>query len=203
MALGTDYATLAELKAYANATKDTYDDLLTDALSAASRGIETICHRQFNDAGSATARVYRPLHSTLVEVDDFHTLIGLVVKTSTAGDNVFDTTWTAAEYEPRPLNGIIGGQPGWPYNQLWGDGTRLFPAAKRASVEVTARWGWAAVPLPVKQACLMVATEIYKSKDAPFGVAGNGTFGEIRVRENPLVMRKLSPYVIDPILAVA
>lgn len=201
MALSDPYASLADLKAYMSVTPVTHDVLLNDALSAASRGIESVCHRQFNDAGTPTARVYRPVHSTLVEVDDFHTVTGLVVKTSTGGDGVYDATWAATEFEKRPLNGIVGGQPGWPFSTLWSDGTRLFPTSGFASVEVTARWGWATVPAPVKQACLIVATEIYKTKEAPFGIAGTTDYGTVRVRENPMVMKKLAPYILDPLLA--
>jgi hypothetical protein len=197
--LGDPYATLAELKAYASIQKDTHDDLLADALTAASRGIELVCHRQFNTDAAATARVYRPLHSTLVKVEDFHTTTGLVVKTDSTGDGTFDTTWDAGDFEARPLNGVVSGQPGWPYYDLWSNGTRLFPKEHFASVEVTAGWGWAAVPTPVKQSTLMLAEEIYKQKDSPFGIAGMDNYGVVRVRENPAIMRKLAPYVRFPV----
>lgn len=201
MALGAPYATLNELKVYANATKTTYDALLSDALDAASRGVELVTHRQFNAAGAVSARVYHPTSSGLVEVDDFHTKTGLIVKIDGDDDGTYDTTWAATDYELRPLNGIVGGQPGWPYSQVWAVGTQWFPrCAQRATVEVTANWGWAAVPLPVKQATLMLAEEIYKSKDAAFGVAGMDNYGAVRVRENPAIMRKLASYVLDPIL---
>jgi hypothetical protein len=199
MAIGDSYATLEELKSYASVQKDTHDDLLRDALSAASRGIEQVCHRQFNAAAAATARVYRPLHSTLVKVEDFHTTTGLVVKTDTTSDGTFDTTWDAGDFEPRPLNGVVSGQPGWPYYELWSDGTRLFPIERFASIEVTAAWGWATVPTPVKQACLIVAEELFKLKDAPFGVAGMDSYGTVRVRENPLVLKRLAPYIRYPV----
>lgn len=199
MVLGATYATRAELKLYANIDRDEFDAFLDDALVAASRGIETVCHRQFNDAGSASARVYRPLHSTHVKTDDFHTITGLVLKTDTDSDGVFDMTWAASNFEARPLNGVVGGQPGWPFYDLWSNGDLLFPTGTFASVEVTARWGWAAVPGPVKQACLMLAEEIYKQKDAPFGIAGTDNYGLVRVRENPMVMRKLAPYVRYPV----
>lgn len=200
MALSDPYATLAELKLYSNNAQTTYDDILDDALTAASQAIESVCHRQFNDAGSVSPRVFRPVHSTLVEVDDFSTSTGLIVKTSTNGDGVFDTTWAAGEYEPRPLNGIVSGQPGWPFCNLWSDGTRLFPTTRFASVEVTAQWGWTAVPKPIKQACLMIAHELFKMKDAPFGVAGATDYGTVTVRENKMVMKRLAPYILDPIL---
>ena len=201
MALNAPYATLAELKSYANATKITHDALLADALDAASRGIELVCHRQFNDAGSASARVYFPEDSGLVEVDDFHTVTGLVVKSDDGDDGAYETTWAATDFDLRPLNGIVSGQTGWPYNEIWAVGNRWFPrCARRASIEVTARWGWATVPKPVKQACLIIAEELYKLKDAPFGVAGMDSYGTVRVRENPMAMKKLMPYIHHPIL---
>lgn len=201
MTLGDPYATLAQLKPYARITGTANDNELTDALTAASRAIEQVCNRQFNDTVTASARVYYPDHSCLVRPDDFHTTTGLVVKTDSGGDGTFETTWGVGDYEPRPLNGIVSGQTGWPYNQIWSDGTRLFPTgARRAPVEVTARWGWAAVPALVKQACLIMAQELYKLADAPFGVQGMGEWGVVRVRENPMAMKKLAPYVVNPVM---
>ena len=201
MTLGAPYATLEELKVYANATKTTYDDLLSDALDAASRGVELVTRRQFNAADAVSARVYHPTSSRLVEVDDFHTTTGLIVKIDSGDDGTYETTWATTDYELRPLNGVVGGQPGWPYSQVWSVGTQWFPqCAQRATVEVTANWGWSAVPLPVKQATLMLAEEFYKMKDAPFGIAGNDNYGVVRIRENPLAMRKLAPYILDPVL---
>lgn len=198
--IGDPYATLEELKTFTNVKQATYDGLLNDALDAASRGIESCTGRQFNKVESASARVYYPEHSCLVEPDDFHTTTGLIVRTATSGGS-FDTTWDAEDFEPRPLNGVVDGQSGWPFYEVWGTGGRLFPTgAHRAPVEVTAQWGWASVPLPVKQACLILAAELYKTKDAPFGIAGNDQFGAVRVRENPMVMKKLAAYVRFPVL---
>ena len=61
-------------------------------------------------------------------------------------------------------------------------------------MHVTARWGWPAIPAPVKQAAFLVSAEQWKLKDAPFGVAGFGEFGAIRVRLNPMVTTLLGPY---------
>jgi hypothetical protein len=46
----------------------------------------------------------------------------------------------------------------------------------------------------------MLAEETFKLKDAPFGVAGFGDFGVVRVRENPAVARLLAPYKRYPML---
>jgi len=205
VALDALYVSLAEFKPYAGVPvlSTEHDDSLTQALTSTSRGIEDVCHRQFNDAGApATARVYYPERSGRLVVDDFHTTTGLIIKSATDPDSgVFDDTWDAADYELRPLNGVIGGRSGWPYNRIHPTATRLFPqSARRAPAQVTARWGWAAVPAPVKQACIIVALEAWKLKDAPLGVAGVGEMGVIRVRGNPIAMQKLGPYIVSPVL---
>ncbi len=207
MALGANYVTLAALKQYLKISDTFDDDELNDALASASRSIEKYCGRQFNDAGSATARVYYPDSWRRVVVDDFHTTTGLVVKTDQGDDGTYETTWSATDYLLEPLNGIVDGETGWPFHRICTTGARWFPVAHytyllsyRPSVEVTARWGWAAIPAPVKQACLIIAAETFRLKEAPFGVAGYGEFGVVRVRDNPMAASRLGPYRLAPVM---
>ncbi|KPI09930.1 Bacteriophage QLRG family DNA packaging [Actinobacteria bacterium OV450] len=195
MALGDNYATLAELKTRLS-IEDTNDDTtLTQALAAASRAIEKSCRRQFNKAGSVTARSFSPVTTYYAAVNDMWTTTGLIVKTDDDDDGTFETTWTSGvDYELRPLDGVRDGLPGWPYWQIIAVGVKDFPFLRRAALQVSADWGWAAVPAPVKEACLILAEEIWKTKDAPFGVAGFGEFGSIRVRANPKVAALLADY---------
>lgn len=195
MALGDTYATLPQLKDRLGENRDDDNDVLQGALDAASRGIEKFTGRTFNDAETATARVFRPTNHCIVKVDDFHTTTGLVVASDDGDTGTFGTTWTTADYELWPLNGVVDGEPGWPYSKLQAVNSRWFYRGRRASVQVTARWGWAAVPAAVREACLIAAVELFKLKDAPFGVGGYGDFGIIRVRDNPFVARMLQPYV--------
>ncbi len=194
MALGDTYVTLLELKDRLGDIGNEDDDVLQGALNAASRGIEKFTGRQFNDAGTATARVYRPDTHNRVQVDDFHTTTGLIVATDEGDTGVFGSTWTAGQYELTPLNGIVDGETGWPYSKIRAVSDRYFPCGRRATVQVTARWGWATAPAAVKEACLISAVEIFKLKDAPFGVGGYTDFGIMRVRDNPFVARMLAPY---------
>jgi hypothetical protein len=204
VALGANYATAADLKGYLGQSgSDTTDDTqLTDALNSVSREIEKFCNRQFNDAGSATARVYYPDGYYCTVVDDFSTTTGLVVKVDSAGDGTFATTWAATDVQAEPLNGIVDGESGWPFWKLRAV-NNTFPCywpGSRAPLQVTARWGWTAVPAPVKQACLILAAETFRLKGAPFGVANMDQFGPIRVRDNPMAAKKLAPYVLNPVL---
>lgn len=202
MALGDSYATLAELKSrLGGVTGSGEDAALTNALAVASRGIEQVCGRQFNKATSATARVFHPDHFSKATIDDIHTITDLVIATDGGDDGTYETTWAATDYQLEPLNGIQGGESGWPYWVIRAVAGRSFPTCtKRAPLQVTAQWGWTAVPVGVKEACLLVAEETYKLKDAPFGVTGVAEWGVIRVRDNPRAMSMLAAYRRDPVL---
>lgn len=206
MALGANYATLAQLKDRLGiATGDTADDLtLNDALSGASRGIEACCRRQFNDAGTETARVYVPAPGgRFVRTDDFQSSAGLIVATDPGYDGTFEVTWSSISYELKPLNGVVNGQTGWPYSRVYSTPSTglYFPCTGRASVKVTARWGWAAVPDPIKIATLILAEDLAKLKDLPFGSGGYGEWGRIKARENPNVLLRIQSYIRSPLLA--
>lgn len=199
MTLGASYATTAQLKGYLGITDSTVDSLLTECLSTASRAIEKFCGRQFNDAGATSARVYCPINGYLVKTEDFSTITGLIVKVDTADAGTYDTT--VSDVQAEPLNGVVDGEPGWPFWRLRTVATTTFPTYyRRAPIQVTARWGWTAVPAGVYQACILLAEEAFKLKGAPFGVASTDQFGPIRVRDNPKVMGWLAPYRLSPVL---
>lgn len=201
MALGASYGSLADLRARVGITDAAFtseDAKLTAALAAASRGIEKSTNRQFNVASSATARVFYPVSTCWALVDDISTTTSLVVKTDTTDDASFGTTWATTDYQLEPLNGVVDGETGWPYWQIRAVGANLFvTTSRRASLQVTATWGWAAVPAPVTEGALILAEEIYKLKDSPFGVGGYGQFGIVRARENPMVWARIGPYARD------
>src|SRR5262249_240828 len=88
----------------------------------------------------------------------------------------------------------------WPYTAaVVITGGKLFPFAWMWShldrVQVTGVFGWPAVPLNVKNAARIAAAQIFKMKDATFGVAGVGDLGVIRVRQMPDVMWLLHRYI--------
>jgi hypothetical protein len=48
----------------------------------------------------------------------------------------------------------------------------------------------------VRQAALQTASEIYKLKDSPFGLAGTSEFGVMRIpRQNPYITKLLNQYI--------
>lgn len=197
MALGDPYALLDDLKAYLGMQEDSrFDVPLQQALESVSDEIEQHCNRQFNKILTASARDFRIMYSPFVIVDDFHTITDLVIAEESAAGGSF-TTISSSDYELQPLNGVVDGQPGWPYFKIV---RRNGSFLRGGRLRVTAQWGWTAVPAPVKQACLIMAAATFQIKDAPFGVAGSDQWGSIRVRDNQMAQSKLNRYVVDRVL---
>lgn len=61
-------------------------------------------------------------------------------------------------------------------------------------VKITATWGWPEIPQNISHAALLLATDLFKMKDAPWGIAGMGELGMVKTQANPEVMELLSKY---------
>lgn len=194
------YASLERFKSRLGITASTDDDELTEALDSASREIDSFCGRRFYADTTATARRYRPRDACLALVDDFWSTTGLVVATDD-GSGAYATTLTLdTDFILEPLDGVVDGAAGWPYWKIRLLGSRQFwCASNRPPLQVTAKWGWAKIPRPVTQACLIMAQANYKLKDVAFGAAGIGDLGIVTVRQVPAAMTKLAPYQRDPV----
>ena len=188
-----NYVALSTLKSALGITGSTDDDFLNLAIDAAEQGIDDLCGRVFTAAGSTSARTYRA-SPYLAVTDDISTLTGLVVKTDTANDRVFDTTWASTDYQVEPLNNLVKGRAVFNLRAV-GDYTFPVYGDGLASLEVTANWGWPAVPDAVKQAALMYSSRLYGRKASPMGVIGVGDFGPVRIsRSDPDIAHLLMDY---------
>lgn len=184
------YIDLGELKAMLRINDFVDDDLLAAHIEAASRTIDDICNRTFDLADEASAREFFPDSMLVVRVDDIGTTDGLVVKIDSNADATFNETVT--DYTTQPDNALAKGRPITKlvaYETYW-------PQDIRATVQVTARWGWPSVPEPVRSACGILAGRLYKRADSLLGVAGFGDLGAITLRAvDPDVQRMLAPYI--------
>jgi hypothetical protein len=111
-------------------------------------------------------------------------------------DAVFDTTWSTTDYQLEPLNGVLDGQA-WPFTRIRAVGDYLWPiSGGEALVKLTAVFGWPAVPIAIKQACIIQASRIFKRLDSPLGVAGFGDLGVMRVSSSldPDVQQLVAAY---------
>lgn len=70
----------------------------------------------------------------------------------------------------------------------------IYPFARLDRVQVTGTWGWSQVPPPITEAAFLLAADLFKMKDAPFGVAGVSDFGITRIQANPWLVEMLRPF---------
>ena len=197
MAITNGLCTLTQVKTALRISDTTDDTPLELAIEAASRMIETFCDRRFYADGTATARTFVAVDPCLVLIDDVSTTTGLVVKTDSEGSGTFATTWAATDYQLEPLNAVRNAQA-WAYTSLRAVGSFTFPVwGERALVQVTAKWGWPAVPKAVEQAAVYQSMLLFKSNDVPLGATPFGEMGVLRMRSalHPTAMALLSDYV--------
>lgn len=199
-ALNQFYCSVEELKSRLQIDDNSDDFEVTLAVQAGCRSIDEICGRYFW-RGTDT-RTYVPESLYGQQLDDIVSVSTL--KVDFDGDGVFEQTWTqgtdyALTVSPGKYNAAAKGEQ-WPYT-----GIQIIAASKyipfvwpwshQDRIQVTGVFGWPAVPLAVKQASLIAAADLFKIKDAPFGVAGFGEFGVVRVQANPRVMSLLRRYI--------
>lgn len=221
MPLITDYTALPDLRDFRRITTPTDltdDSVMALAITAASRAIDTHCGRKFGQEDTAVARVYSWSGTYLeipapnyartgyglqtnsawggylpsLEVDDIGSVTGLVLKTDGDGDGTYETTLTInTDFRMWPLNALSDGEP---FTHVVLQRGGFFPWAV-AGVQITAHYGWPAVPPEVEQACMLQANRLCGRRDSWSGVAGSPDLGnELRL------LSKLDPD-LGPLLA--
>ncbi len=182
-AWASNYATLAELKASVGILDTDDDTELGYALGAASRLIDDYTGRQFGALAVAIPRYYEAFYDIesrrwMARIDDLMVTTDLVVKTDDGTETYPTTLAIDTDFRLQPYNAPADGRP---WTAIVASTSNTLSRDLRA-LQVTARWGWAAVPAVVTQACLIQAGRLFKRKDAPFGVAGSPELGsELRL----------------------
>lgn len=193
------YCSVEELKSRLKIDGTGDDFELTVAVQAASRSIDEICGRYFW-RGTDT-RTYVPESYWRQSVDDLVSVTSL--KVDRDGDGVYEETWAqgtdyALEVAPGKYNpGSTGEQRPYTGFTVTSSG-KLLPFVYMwrhlDAVQVTGVFGWPAVPLIIKMSSLILAEDLFKLKDAAFGVAGLSDLGVIRVSANPMAYSGLGRY---------
>lgn len=204
MAIVNGYATLDQLKAQMRITVSDYldDDRMELSIAAASRQIDAHCGRRFWQDSTVVDRQFYADNSRICMIDDVSTLTGLVVKVDDDDDGTFETTLTiTTNFILRPLN-AADMVPVHPWDELVlvdSNGAVSFPVhgTGRPGVQVTARFGWPAVPDDVTKACLVQAGLLFKADDASLGAiqfADAGVALRMQNRLHPVAEALLEPY---------
>jgi hypothetical protein len=198
----TLYATVDELRDHlGDSGRNALDgDQLERACRASSRAVDRWCHRRFWQDPTPVARTFWTTNPWRATLPDLATTTGLLVKTDTAGDGTYATTWTiTTDFRVEPRDAPADGG-GYAYDELQAVGGKTFPtlgppSARFPGLQVTGRWGWSQVPDQVREATLLRAAALWRRKDAPFGVATFDQFGPVRItRADPDVVDLLGPF---------
>jgi hypothetical protein len=195
------YATRDQLKAELGipVSNTNQDDLLDAAINAASRQIDGVTgwpHGFWQDGTVVAREFYAESHYCLDVPEGISTTTGLIVKIDEDGDGTFERTLTiSTDFLVAPVN-AGDNVPAWPYTEIIVTDNYSLPllSNRRPGVQITAKFGWPAVPDDIAKACLVLAHDLYKAKDAPFGVAGIADQGVLRVGTNRTAALLLAPY---------
>lgn len=202
MTVTNGYTDLQSVLAEVGITNANKDAQIEAAINAASRQIDDYTGRRFWQDTTVQTREfyaddYRELVSDAGQVLDISTATGLVVKIDTNDDGTFGTTLTVGtHFVLLPTNAADESEPFTGIRMV--DSIYNFPryTSGRPGVQITAKFGWASVPSPVAQACLIQSVLLFKATDAAMGGLsfGDGSFMRVRGGLNPIAASLVERY---------
>jgi hypothetical protein len=173
--------------------------MLERALNSASRAVDHYTGRRFWADAATSVRTYNGSGTPVLIVDDISDRASVSVKVGYDGATFTETRTAGVDFILEPRNADASTGQAFAFWQLRGIQGRYWPRLDffGPTVQVTAKFGWSAVPPEVNEATLLKAASLFKRKDAPFAVAGFGEFGVVRIgRNDPDVMDLLNHLVI-------
>jgi hypothetical protein len=190
------YCTLAEVKVsdILKFTDTSHDATLEKVINGVSRKIDNYCGRHFFQV--TETRYFTAVQSWRISIDDIYTASGLALYTDDGADGTYENTWATTDYKLLPTNALTKGLP---YTSIEHTalGSYTFPRY-REGIKLTASYGWAAVPDPVKLACLMQVNRIWKRFATPLGQSASSAVGQLNLSIPKLdhdIMNMLNDYV--------
>jgi hypothetical protein len=161
--------------------------LKREALDAAHTATWNALGRRITVAGSATARVFRPdSDSRLLWLDDCTSVTSIVENGTTLTVNT--------DYVLEPLNNLSPSGETVPYYAALRRSTNWYADDVRATVTVTAAWGWTAIPPQVVEMCKLVGKAYLEGRNYALGVVALTEGGAFGVRETKLVKDAIKDY---------
>ena len=202
MTLTNCYVTLDAVKDELGRSDVSNDARIEAAINSASRQIDDFTGRRFWQDTNVVAREfyaddYSELISTVEQPFDISTATGLIVKLDTGDTGTFGTTLTInTHFILQPTNAADDSEPFTAIRLV--DSLYSFPMSSsgRPGVQITAKFGWATIPDPVVQACLIQSVLLYKATDAAMGGLsfGDGAFLRVRGGLNPIAQSLVDRY---------
>ena len=194
MPITNGYCTLQEVKAALRLSDSIDDTLLENAIEGASRRIDGYCGRFFYKT-SATAVPLFANNAYRLMTSDIASTTGLIVKLDNDGNGTFETTLTLnTDYIVEPTDYIVQQRPIRTITMVGGYTFPMFYIPSECGVQITAQWGWNAVPDDVREACVLLSMRQFARYNAALGVMAFADMA-ITVRAvDPDVRDLLQPY---------
>lgn len=194
MAITNGYCTLAEVKAALRLSDSIDDTLIENSIEGASRRIDGYCGRFFYKT-AATAVPLFANNAYRLMTSDISSTTNLLVKLDDDGDGTFETTLTLnTDYIVEPTDYAILGRPIRTITMVGGYTFPMFYIPSECGVQITAEWGWSAVPDDVREACVLLSIRQFARYNAALGVMAFADMA-ITVRAvDPDVRDLLQPY---------
>ena len=158
------YLSVETFKAWTRDKTLTDDEMISDAILAAESVIDIDLGRRFEvAAGAATERVYAAESGdTTLFIHDCTEI------TAVAEDG---TTVATADWQAAPLNQLSSWGETVPYTHIDRMVGSWHAERGKATIGVTAKWGWAAIPPSIVVLCSIVAQTMAQHRDMRFGLA--------------------------------
>lgn len=194
MAITNGYCSLAEVKAALRLTDNVDDTLLENAIESASRRIDGYTGRFFYKTSQTAITMY-PYNEYLLFFPADVATNSITIKIDTAANGTYATTLVqGVDYLLEPTDTVLQSRPYLNARMVGGATFPLFVTPSFPTVQVTAQWGWNAIPDDVNQACVLLAMRQFARLNAALGVVGFADMA-ITVRAvDPDVRDLLSPY---------
>jgi hypothetical protein len=203
--ISNGYISNAEAQAYIGRQFADATGVLHDIITTASRTVDRHCGRHFYQVGTTELPVSRYFDSHdgySVDLGTYNDLVSVVtLRSDDIGGGTYGTTWSSTLYQLRPVGAAARSPQAEPFTSLVLLGGNTFPtvvpSGRRGLIEIAGVWGWASVPIEVKQACRLLVHEYAKLQDAPFGMMGSAEFGMSRIppQKQRHVRELLAPFV--------
>jgi len=182
------YPSLSDLKSYLSepVLETRHDASMGGSLASAVAKVEAYTDRYFGQTEEPSELDFVPSTRLRVSARDFYG--SPTVSVDSDLDGTFATTLGGGEW----VTGPSDQRAGYPsYEIRLVSGVFPVPVGGRPTVRVDAQWGWESTPPEVFSSVLELAAEIWKRRDAPFGIAGFDQLGAV-IRVSASDVRVLS-----------
>ena len=171
---------LASLKTYLRNEGVAYDDQgLVNAELTAEVLLADITGRTWNVAtGTPSARLYVPRGDDVLRIHDCVSVTSVVAGTSSI---------SSTAYQLEPVNQLTWSGQYRPYEQIRMIYGFWYQYGRKATISVTADWGWSAFPSPIVEAAKVLTKDVLAHRDVKFGLVGITDYGGVRARQATLI----------------